>query len=117
MSVKTTLVDARNPYGQITSAELIIEGPLSELRPFEDGPEGFCAGSEIRDASNRLFAFHIFEENRKKKGGGVQPNMYGLVLSSRDLITYHRLGTYHCKGPIGSRYPAARFERTTVTIV
>jgi hypothetical protein len=115
--VRKALVDVRNPYGQVASADMIIEGPLSELRPFEEGPEGFCVKPESHDASNRLFALHIFEENGKKKNGGVQPNLYGLVLSSSDLITYHRIGSYHCKGPVESQYPAARVERTTITIV
>ena len=117
VKVNKVLVDVRNPYGQLTSAAIIIEGPISALRPFEEGSRGLRVEPQMHDASSRLFAFHILEENRRKKNVGIQPNIHGLVLASSDLKTYKRIGCYHWKGPVGSRYPAARFERTTITII
>lgn len=117
VKVDKVLSDVRNPYGQLASAAIIIKGPISALRPFEEGSRGFCVEPQMHDASSRLFAFHILEENRKKKNGDIQPNIRGLVLASSDLKTYKRIGCYQWKGPVGSRYPAARFEQTTITII
>lgn len=98
-------MDVRNPYGQLASADTMIEGS-----------EGFCVEPKMRDASNRLFAFHILEKNRKEKNG-VEPSIHGLVLSSSDLKTYRRIGHYCCKGPVQSQYPAAAIKRATITVI
>lgn len=124
VNISNTLVDSRNPYGQILSASLMIKGPIAQVRPFSRSdhrsPDSLSNSSwkqEIYGDKEELFAFHTFEENRLMKNGGFRANIHGLLLSSTDLITYKRVGQYKCKGPTGCRYPVEKFREAIITIV
>lgn len=118
------VVDQRNPYGQLSSAEITIEGPISYLKPLSQEclrvvPTHTQGERRIErcNETNRLVALHIFEQNLLDRNGAVRPRVGGLVLSPSGTGTYRRIGFYECQGPLGSRYPASNFERVTVTIV
>jgi hypothetical protein len=124
VSIRVKVVDKRNPYGQLSSAEITIEGSVTNLRSLDqacilENPQHERVERKIEryDDTDQLVALHIFEVNRFKNNGAVCPYVYGLVLSPSGMNTFRRVGFYECRGPIGSRYSASHFKRATVTIV
>jgi hypothetical protein len=117
VSTSVEFVDPRNPYGQITAANIVVEGPIAELRAWTASiDDSGDRVPESYDNTAKLYAFHILEEQREE-----EHFIFGLVLSSSDLETYRRVGVYICQavsqGPGESRYPAENFNRAAITIV
>jgi hypothetical protein len=111
--VSIGLQDPGNPYGQVTSAELVITGiliPLIDIRLGQDEEQG-------------LFALLIKEEMRcddddKDGTGPTYSWLYGIVLSNIGGNTYQRKGHFtSTSGFTNSRFQVESYEEKTIRII
>ncbi len=119
-NVPIELVNPENPYGQVLSAEIIVNGPLLPLpllreqdltRPdlWNKAPERYHEGKD-------LFVLYIYENFELEKEGDISA-LYGVVLNMVDPGTYRRVGSILSKGSEGVDLEFRKLDTVDVRIV
>ncbi|KAL2064058.1 hypothetical protein VTL71DRAFT_4552 [Oculimacula yallundae] len=91
-SVSVELVEPSNPYGQVRSAEIIVDGPMLPIRPVREQDIENQSCSQLPESFNDndgLFALYIFTEEISQKDGSMA---FGLVLTRVSADLYRRVG-------------------------
>jgi hypothetical protein len=113
------LKDSENPYGQVTSGELVLTGSLIPLiynvyQGRVDLPQ---------EKEQELLALCIMEEMRysdddKDCTGPTFSVLHGIVLSQIGSNLYHRRGFFRSDGPSNStRFPIETYDKERIRIV
>ncbi|KAF2647059.1 HET-domain-containing protein [Lophiostoma macrostomum CBS 122681] len=108
-SFRVELVDPQNPYGELSMAELTIEGPIAHIESCPRDADGVDVQVDPCVENDQLLILHIGVWNNKL--------VRAMVLAPNGNNTYRRVGLYEGSLPPEVSYPALKFERATVTIV
>lgn len=127
-NVSIVLKDAKNPFGQVISAELTISGRLILLSDLVEGwtrcPNNeYSKDLEPGALDEKLFGLFIMDVVRRRHEGYERNKpycfqVYGIILSQVHENTYQRRGGFSAERPVdGSPFPVQGSECRTVLIV
>ncbi|KAI9658325.1 MAG: hypothetical protein M1821_002458 [Bathelium mastoideum] len=118
-SIFVELVEPSNPYGQLRSAEIIVDGPISSIQPLREQdmenhspgklPERFCESDSFF-----VLYFLTMKYNRMRD---FRPHAFGVILTAVSGGMYRRVGLINRIGPDGAEFEFDKMDRANVRIV
>ncbi|KAI9686338.1 MAG: hypothetical protein M1822_003683 [Bathelium mastoideum] len=118
-SIFVELVEPSNPYGQLRSAEIIVNGPISSIQPPREqdmGKKAFTKWPESFDERNSFF-FLYFLTMKYNQMRDFRPHAFGVILTAVSGGMYRRVGLITRIGPDDAEFEFDKMDRANVRIV